>query len=141
MTTAYERADLTTVVPGHDARLSTTGEQEGGGDVMTTTSSWRVTPQADGATRRRVSGGPGVDMASVHRLQAVLDDADPHRETRRVRLDDLTYMDTQGLRLLARRGPGTVIVARPGSVARQVLDLSRLSDVLQVVDEVPPPPP
>lgn len=92
-----------------------------------------VTTDPDGRTVVVLSGE--IDMANAHRLESALDRIDGPTV---VVLDDLTYIDTQAVRLLARSGPGTVIVARTDSIARQVLDLGRLSDVLTVVDALPP---
>ena len=94
-------------------------------------------PADDGTVRFRLRGE--VDLSNVDQLhdRVVREARDAPRVV--VDLSAVDYIDSQGLRLLNRlsramteRGGTLEVVAPPGSVARSVLDLTKMSDELAV---------
>jgi anti-sigma B factor antagonist len=87
----------------------------------------------------RVSGE--IDLSNVEPLQARIDRAAEGRPLVVVDLAAVEYIDSQGLRLLKRlsntlagRGARLEVVAPPQSIARDVLDMTRMGDDFAVRD-------
>lgn len=93
----------------------------------------------DGAAVIRLSGD--LDMASVGQARAAIDAALAARP-RRVILDAhaLDYTDSSGIALLVQmtRKTGQVQVRNPSPVVRQLIELTGLSEILDISDENQP---
>jgi anti-sigma B factor antagonist len=90
-----------------------------------------------------VSVGGRVDSAAApdleKSLQSLLDD---HRNQLVLELADVEYMSSAGLRALvsalkaAKKGGGDLVIARPSTRVREVLDLAGLTSVFTLYDDV-----
>ena len=97
----------------------------------------------DGRLVLRLAGE--IDLSNVARLEQQLDAAVEGAARVVVDLAAIEYIDSQGLRLLSRlanrlaeRDAKLEVIAPPDSVARDVLDLTRMSDDLAIRDAPDP---
>ena len=97
--------------------------------------------RTDGEVVVRVSGE--IDLSNVDRLEQQLDAAVEGCTRVVVDLSAIEYIDSQGLRLLSRlanklaeRDATLEVVAPPDGVARDVLELTRMSDDIPVRDSL-----
>ena len=87
-----------------------------------------------------------IDLSNVERLQQQLDAAVEGCPRVVIDLAVIEYIDSQGLRLLSRLASKLAesdttleVVAPPGSVARDVLELTRMSDDIAIRDTLDGP--
>jgi anti-anti-sigma factor len=99
--------------------------------------------RSDGDVVVRLSGE--IDLSNVDRLEQQLDAAVAGCTRVVIDLSAIGYIDSQGLRLLsglanklAEREATLEVVAPPDSVARDVLDLTRMTDDIAVRDAPDP---
>ena len=84
--------------------------------------------------------GGEIDLSNVESLEAQIERAIVNAEWVVIDLSAIEFIDSSGLRLLKRISTSTdgkaplVVVAPPGSIARSVLDVSRMTDELAVQD-------
>ena len=90
-----------------------------------------------------VSLGGEIDLSNAQPVQQRIEQAVEGASDVVVDLSAVEYIDSQGLRLLsqlirrfAREGWRLRLVAPPGSFARGVLDLTRISEDVEVLDAV-----
>ena len=88
--------------------------------------------------------GGEIDLANADSLETQIGDAIASAQEVVIDLTAVEFLDSRGLRLLRRISAavvgrhGTVeVVAPPGSIARSVLDMTRMSDELAVRDALP----
>lgn len=86
-----------------------------------------------------------IDLSNAETLETSIGQAIQVANVQEVVIDltAIDFIDSRGLRLLARistavagRGATLAVIAPPDSVARSVLDLTRMSDELAVRDSV-----
>ena len=84
-----------------------------------------------------------VDSATTPELEKTLQALlDGHRHYIVAELADVEYMSSAGLRALvsalkaAKKGGGEVVIARPSTRVREVIDLAGLSSVFTMYDDV-----
>lgn len=82
-----------------------------------------------------------IDLSNADSLETDIDDATGDARDVVVDLTNVDFIDSRGLRLLKRvstaaagRDGSFTVIAPPNSVARSVLDMTRLSDELSVRD-------
>ena len=99
------------------------------------------TESEDGRVVVRLSGE--IDLSNVDDLEAEIGGAIAEAQNVVVDLTEIEFIDSRGLRLLKRvstavaRSDGTLLVVAPASsVARSVLDMTGLSQELDVRDAV-----
>jgi anti-sigma B factor antagonist len=90
----------------------------------------------------RVSGE--IDLSNAERLETQIDEATAGVPSVVIDLTAVDFIDSRGLRLLKRiatavaeRSGTFAVVAPPDSIARSVLDLTRMTDELGVRDSLP----
>ena len=84
-----------------------------------------------------------IDLSNAQTLQQRIEDAVRGNTDVVLDLSAIGYIDSQGLRLLSqlskrlsREGTKLQLIAPPGSVARGVLELTRMSEDIEVVDTI-----
>jgi anti-anti-sigma factor len=82
-----------------------------------------------------------IDLSNADSLETDIDDAAGDARDVVVDLTNVDFIDSRGLRLLKRvstaaagRDGSLTVIAPPNSIARSVLDMTRLSDELSVRD-------
>ena len=97
------------------------------------------TEQANGSVLVRLSGE--IDLSNSEQLQRQLEDAVEGWPRVVVDLAEIRYLDSQGLRLIKRLcdkvekdGTELQLIAPPDSFARQVLEMARMSDYIEIRD-------
>lgn len=97
--------------------------------------------QRDGLLLVRLSGE--IDLSNVDRLQQQLDLAIARSPVVAIDLDAVEYIDSQGLRVLkqladrlGREGAKLQLIARPGGFTRRVLELTSISEEIEVLDAI-----
>ncbi len=84
-----------------------------------------------------------VDLSNAQPLQQRIEDAVAGNTDVALDLSAVEYVDSQGLRLLSqlsnrfsREGSKLQLIAPPGSFTRCVLDMTRMSEDIDVVDTI-----
>lgn len=119
-----------------DANSSGTGarrEPDGAGSVHTLLNPDR--------TRLVLSGE--IDVALSEELTEAVTDAEAAGLPVEVDARHVTFMDSSGIALLARlanRTPGRLNLIQPPDVVRFLLDVTRIGDLVDVIDTEPAPP-
>ena len=93
---------------------------------------------AHGRTRLVLSGE--IDVALSSELTEAVADAEASRNPVEIDARHVTFMDSSGVALLARlahRTPGPLTMIKPPDVVRFLLDITRLGDVVTILDEDP----
>ncbi|WP_324649336.1 STAS domain-containing protein [Georgenia sp. H159] len=93
---------------------------------------------AQGRTRLVLSGE--IDVALSSELTEAVAEAEASRNPVEIDARHVTFMDSSGVALLARlahRTPGPLTMIKPPDVVRFLLDITRLGDVVSIVDEDP----
>lgn len=93
---------------------------------------------AQGRTRLVLSGE--IDVALSSELTEAVAEAEASRNPVEIDARHVTFMDSSGVALLARlahRTPGPLTMIKPPDVVRFLLDITRLGDVVAIVDEDP----
>jgi len=106
-----------------------------GGSDDTGTASVMV---AQGRTRLVLSGE--IDVALSSELTEAVSEAEASRNPVEIDARHVTFMDSSGVALLARlahRTPGPLTMIKPPDVVRFLLDITRLGDVVTIVEEDP----
>jgi anti-anti-sigma factor len=82
-----------------------------------------------------------IDLSNAHELQQQLEEALRGSPRWVIDLTEIAYLDSQGLRLLkqlvdkaGKEGTRLQVVAPPDTFPRQVLDLARMSDYIEIRD-------
>jgi stage II sporulation protein AA (anti-sigma F factor antagonist) len=109
---------------------------------MTETNPLIEAEHEDGCLVLRLSGE--IDLSNVESLGARIERLTADATDAVIDLTAITFIDSGGLRLLKRvttaasgRETRLALVAPPGSIVRNVLDMTRLSDELTVRDSIP----
>ena len=93
---------------------------------------------AQGRTRLVLSGE--IDVALSSELTEAVSEAESSRNPVEIDARHVTFMDSSGVALLARlahRTPGPLTMIKPPDVVRFLLDITRLGDVVTIVEEDP----
>ncbi len=93
---------------------------------------------AQGRTRLVLSGE--IDVALSSELTEAVAEAEASRNRVEIDARHVTFMDSSGVALLARlahRTPGPLTMIKPPDVVRFLLDITRLGDVVTILDEDP----
>jgi len=103
---------------------------------------WIEADRHDGHLVLRLQGE--IDLSNVDSLQRRIDLALADHQHVVIDLSGIEYMDSQALRLLsqlskglAREGSTFQLIAPPGSFARGILDLTLISEDIDVLDAAP----
>jgi anti-sigma B factor antagonist len=82
-----------------------------------------------------------IDLSNFQQLEQQLESAVEGRPRVILDLAEVKYIDSQGLRVLkqlsnraGREGTKLEVIARPDSFARQVLELTRMSEYIEIRD-------
>ena len=82
-----------------------------------------------------------IDLSNAHELQRQLEDALRGSPRSVIDLTEIAYLDSQGLRLIkrlvdhaGREGAQLQVVAPPDTFPRQVLELTQMSDYIEIRD-------
>jgi anti-anti-sigma factor len=97
--------------------------------------------RANGSLLVRLSGE--IDLSNSDQLQQQLESAIEGSDLVVIDLTEIEYLDSQGLRLIKqlcnqvdRDGSELRLVAPPDSIARQVLEMARMSDYVEIRDSL-----
>ncbi len=93
---------------------------------------------AQGRTRLVLSGE--IDVALTSELTEAVAEAEASRNPVEIDARHVTFMDSSGVALLARlahRTPKPLTMIKPPDVVRFLLDITRLGDVVTIVEEDP----
>jgi len=92
---------------------------------------------SDGSLLIRLHGE--IDLSNAEQLQQQLEDAVEGYSQVIVDLTKITYLDSQGLRIIkkirdkfAREDTALILVAPSTSVSRQVLEIARMTDYVEI---------
>ncbi len=95
--------------------------------------------QAEGSLILHLSGE--IDLSNARRLEQQLTEAIGHQTSVIVDLAGIEYLDSQRLQLIKHLSDAVAtsaarlkVVAPPGSFARQVLELTRMTAYLELID-------
>ena len=82
-----------------------------------------------------------IDLSNAHEVQRRLEEAIQGAHSVVIDLSEIGYLDSQGLRVIkqlvnraARHGTRLQVVAPPDSFARQVLEITQMSDFFEIRD-------
>ncbi|HEX4521855.1 MAG TPA: STAS domain-containing protein [Gaiellaceae bacterium] len=103
-----------------------------------------LTVQLDRSERALIIRLAGeIDLSNAEQVQRRLESATDGCSEVVMDLSQVEYLDSRGLRLIKqicnkaeREGAGLRLVAPPGSVARQVLELARMHDYVEIRDSL-----
>ncbi|HLV03317.1 STAS domain-containing protein [uncultured Georgenia sp.] len=93
---------------------------------------------AQGRTRLVLSGE--IDVALSSELSEAVAEAEASRNPVEIDARHVTFMDSSGVALLARlahRTPGPLAIIKPPDVVRFLLDITRLGDVVTILEDDP----
>jgi anti-sigma B factor antagonist len=93
-----------------------------------------------GRTRTRIVLSGEIDVALSADVQEASADAEAANRPVEIDARHVTFMDSSGVTLLARlanRTPGRLLVIQPPDVVRFLLDVTKIGDIVDVVDVDP----
>lgn len=97
--------------------------------------------RSNGSLTVRLSGE--IDLSNAHELQSLLENAVQGSPRAVIDLTGITYLDSQGVRLLKqlarkadREGTQLRVVAPPDNFARQVLEMTQMGSYVEIRDTV-----
>lgn len=97
--------------------------------------------RSNGSLIVRLSGE--IDLSNAHELQEHLETALPGSASVVIDLSEIAYLDSQGLRLIkqlvtraGKEGTRLQLIAPPDTFPRQVLEMARMSDYIEIRDSL-----